>query len=58
MVSACSYYFDSDANKDGYADVGMGVKMAWVNHVGSLALGSFIIAVVEFLRIVVATITE
>jgi hypothetical protein len=58
MVSACTYYFDSDKDKDGYADVGMGIKFAWVYHVGSLALGSFIIAVVEFLRIVVYTITE
>lgn len=58
MVSACSYYFDSNSEKDGYADVGMGVKYAWVYHSGSLALGSFIIALVQFLRIVVATITE
>jgi hypothetical protein len=58
MVSATSYYFDSNSEKDGYADVGMGVKFAWVNHIGSLAMGSFIIAVVEFLRVVVATIVE
>ena len=58
MVSGCTYYFDSDKDKDGFAEVMTGVKMAWVNHVGSLALGSFIIAVVEFLRIVVMTITE
>ena len=58
MVSGCSYYFDSNKEKEGNADVGMGVKMAWVNHIGSLAFGSFIVAVVEFLRIVVATIVE
>lgn len=58
MVAGCSYYFDSNKEKEGDADVGMGVKMAWVNHIGSLAFGSFIVAVVEFLRIVVATIVE
>lgn len=58
MVAGCSYYFDSNSEKDGYADVGMGVKFAWVNHVGSLAMGSFLVALVEFLRVVVAVIVE
>jgi len=58
MVSGASYYFTSNAEADGHADVSSGVKMAWVNHVGSIAFGSFIIALVEFIRIVVATITE
>jgi len=58
MVSGCSYYFDSSSEKEGNADVGTGVKMAWVNHAGSIAFGSFIIALVEFIRIVVMTITE
>ena len=58
MVSGCSYYFDSSKDKEGDADVGMGVKMAWVNHIGSIAFGSFIIALVEFIRIVVAVVVE
>lgn len=46
MVSACTYYFDSDKDKDGYAEVSKGIKYAWINHPGSLAMGSFIIALV------------
>jgi choline transporter-like protein 2/4/5 len=58
MVSACTYYFDSTKDKEGDATVSMGVKWAWVQHAGSLAMGSFIIALVEFVRIVVYTLTE
>jgi len=58
MVSACTYYFDSNSEKDGYANVGMGVKYAWVYHIGSLAFGSFIIALIEFIRIVFMTLAE
>lgn len=58
MTSACTYYFDSSSEKEGNATVMTGVKWAWVNHIGSLAFGSFLIALVEFLRIVVMTITE
>lgn len=52
MVSASTYYFNSDANKDGEAEVGLGFKYAHVYHTGSLAAGSFIIAVIQFIRIV------
>ena len=54
MVSASTYYFTSNPNADneGKADVSMGIKFAWVYHAGSLAFGSFIIALVEFVRIV------
>ena len=58
MVSATSYYFDSNRERDGYASVGLGFKLAYMNHVGSLAFGSFIIALVQFIRVVVLTIAE
>lgn len=58
MVSASTYYFDSNKEKDGDANVSMGVKFAWVYHIGSLAFGSFIIALIEFIRIVFMTIAE
>jgi len=58
MYSGCTYYFDSSKEKDGNATVGAGIKLALVNHAGSIAFGSFIIALVEFIRIVVATIAE
>lgn len=55
MVSATTYYFDSNKEKEGDADVGLGFKFAYMYHAGSLALGSFIIAVIQFIRIVVIT---
>jgi choline transporter-like protein 2/4/5 len=58
MVSASTYYFDSNAEKDGYADVGLGIKFAFVYHAGSLAMGSFIIAVIQFIRITFAILAE
>lgn len=58
MVSASTYYFDSNAEKDGFADVGLGFKFAFMFHAGSLALGSFIIALVQFIRTVFAVLAE
>lgn len=52
MVAASTYYFDSNPNKDGSAEVMLGVKYAYCNHFGSLAIGSFIIAVIQFIRLV------
>lgn len=46
MVAASTYYFGSNPEKDGEAEVMTGVKMAYLNHFGSLAIGSFIIAAV------------
>lgn len=58
MYSASSYYFDSNVNKDGEADVGEAFSLVYMKHAGSLALGSFIIAVIQFIRMVVMTIAE
>jgi len=51
MVSASTYYYNSDAHNDGSAEVDLGFKYCLV-HFGSLAIGSFIIAVIRFIRIV------
>jgi hypothetical protein len=51
MVSASTYYFNSDPHNEGAAEVDMGFKYC-VTHFGSLAIGSFIIAVIRFIRIV------
>jgi choline transporter-like protein 2/4/5 len=58
MVSASTYYFDSHKERDGEADVGLGFQLAYMKHAGSLALGSFIIALIQFIRVVVMTIAE
>ena len=58
MVATATYYFDSNAERDGNADVGIGFKFAFMFHAGSLAFGSFIIAVVQFIRTVFAVLAE
>tara|TARA_B110000285_G_scaffold230544_1_gene297378 strand:- start:855 stop:1121 length:267 start_codon:yes stop_codon:yes gene_type:complete len=49
-VGASSYYFTSSANKEGSAEICLGFKWATVTNMGSLAFGSFIIAVIKTLR--------
>jgi len=46
MAAAATYYFDSNKDKDGSADLSYAIKIAHLNHAGSIAFGSFIIAVV------------
>lgn len=58
MVSATTYYFDSNKDRDGNAEVGLGFKFAYMYHAGSLAFGSFIIAVIQFIRIVFMYLAE
>jgi len=51
-VAAASYYFDSNAGHEGDASVSLGFKFAYINHMGSLAMGSFIIGLIRFVKIV------
>lgn len=54
MMSVCTYYFsikvDGD-KKDPEAEVGLSLKYSFLYHVGSLACGSFILALIIFARI-------
>jgi hypothetical protein len=50
MVSASTYYWSSNPMAEGDADVGLGFSFCFV-HFGSLAIGSFIIALIRFIRI-------
>lgn len=52
MVSASTYYFNSDAGFEGSAEVGTGISWAFNYHAGSIAIGAFIIALIRFIRIV------
>ena len=52
MVSASTYYWNSDMADEGQAEVHTGVQFCF-NHFGSIAIGSFIIALVRFIRITV-----
>jgi choline transporter-like protein 2/4/5 len=52
MVAASTYYFNSNPNEEGSAEVSLGFKFAYLNHMGSIAFGAFIIAVIQFIRFV------
>lgn len=64
MVTATTYYFSSGHDeatggfKDGEGQVNLGFKFAYMYHAGSLAIGSFIIALIQFIRIVFMTIAK
>lgn len=60
LVSAATYYFNStieDGEDGGEADVSTGIKYMFV-HSGSIALGSFIIAVVQMIRLIFHYLAE
>jgi choline transporter-like protein 2/4/5 len=52
MVAASTYYFNSTPSEEGSAEVGLGFRFAYLNHMGSIAFGAFIIAVIQFIRFV------
>jgi len=52
IVSACTYYFNSSPEQEGQASVQTGFTFAYMYHMGSIAFGAGIIAVIQFIRIV------
>lgn len=50
MVAASTYYFDSDANNEGKADLLLGFKWAYGPNFGSIAFASLVQAIVTFIR--------
>lgn len=52
MVSASTYYWSSNPGDEGDSNVALGFSYCFV-HFGSLAIGSFIIALIRFIRITV-----
>jgi len=52
IVSASTYYFNSSSDHEGGAEVMTGFYMTYFNHLGSIAFGAFIIAVIQLIRIV------
>lgn len=55
IMGACTYYFNNhrdNPDEEASADIGYGFETAYMNHMGSLAFGSFIIAVIQFIKYV------
>jgi len=49
-VGASSYYFSSNAQKEGSGEIALGFKWASITNMGSLAFGAFLITVIKILR--------
>ena len=49
-VAAASFYFSSNKNTLGTGQVMMGFKWAYTKHLGSLALGALIHAIIAVIR--------
>lgn len=58
MMAAATYYFNSNKDEEGDAEVLFAFKTTNFYHSGSLALGSFLIALVKFIELVVMTACE
>lgn len=50
MVSASTYYFNSTREQDGQAEVCKAIGFAYKYHIGTIAFGSFIIAILDIIR--------
>lgn len=57
-IAASTYYFNSNASLEGEAEVGFASKMVWGSHIGTLALSSFVMTLVFFVKIVFQLILE
>jgi choline transporter-like protein 2/4/5 len=53
MVTATTFYFSSTRKEIGSGQVTTGIRWAWVHNFGSLAFGSFIIALIFTIRLLV-----
>jgi choline transporter-like protein 2/4/5 len=59
MVSTSTYYFNSSAEDgEGSAEVGLGFRLAYFYHIGSLAFGSFLVALIQFVSFIVNQVAK
>ena len=49
-VGASSYYFSSNSQKEGSAEISLGFKWASVTNMGSLAFGAFLVTLMKIIR--------
>ena len=58
MICAGTYYFNSNAQQEGEADVGFAVHSANFYHMGTVAMASFVLSITSILRFVFGTLLE
>jgi len=54
--SVCIWYFSG--GQKAHRPIGRSLHKAWRYHLGSLAFGSLILAIVQFIRLILAYVTE
>lgn len=55
IVGAATYYFNNhrdNQDEEADAEIGYGFKCAYMHHMGSIAFGAFIIALIRFIKII------
>jgi len=52
MAAATTFYFNSDAEHEGQAELVYSFKLAHIYHTGSIAAGAFIIALIELIKLI------
>lgn len=53
IAAACAtWYFSYKGDTGGKGSICLGIKWILIYHLGSIAFGSFIIALVQFIRII------
>lgn len=53
IMGACTYYFNNSRDnmeEEAPADIGYGFHAAYFNHMGSIAFGAFMIALIRFIK--------
>lgn len=52
ITSACTYYFNSKKGEveEGDVEIGYGFKIAYINHIGSIAFAACIISIIQFIK--------
>lgn len=58
MMSVTTYYFSTKDGQNPEADVGLSLKYSFLYHAGSIACGSFILAMIIFARVVAFVIEK
>jgi hypothetical protein len=52
IVAAATWYFSHGTDREGSAETWKGFKWIWRYHLGSLALGSLILAIVQMIKVI------
>lgn len=58
MVSAATFYFDSNPGADGSASVMTGFRYAYFKNIGSLCFGSLVVTIIQIIKAIIDSAAE